>query len=901
MLSIQNLSLTQRSFTRLLLCSAVAATLPMHAAQAAETNAAATALTPYSFATTPGRLPKNVIPSDYIISLTPDIEKHQLAGTESITLHFTEATDTIQLNSLNQKLSNVLLDGKPVKNVVSSDKDQLTTITLASKAGAGKHTLSFGFNGVLETEPHGLFVQEYSGTGGSKEVMLSSKFEATDARRMFPCWDEPAFRATYQLNLTAPAKWVAVANMPVAKRAVNGELATTSFVRSPKMPTYLVHVSAGNFGVLSGEAVGTKLNIVAAKGQEQDGAEALVNAKQILADYNDYFGVKFPLPKLDSIAVPGGFQGGMENWGAITYNDQALLLTSSSTMGNHQMVYSIQAHEMAHQWFGDLVTMGWWDELWLNESFASWRAAKETDIRHPDWHWWQDQDGSKEDAMNTDANVNSHPILQRVTNELEATSAFDPSITYNKGQAVLRMVEAYLGPDVFREGIRSYMKKHAYSNTTSADLWAALSQASGKDVSKVVGAWTTQAGFPLVSVASTCDANGNRSISLSQQRFLAKGNDASNPHWSVPLQIRVGTSNTTKSVLLTKDGQVEAAGKCDDALSLNADTVGYYRVAYDSAIQQANSQHFATISDGDRIALLDDQWALVKAGKQDLSGFFAIASAMGSNQNLRSWQIINQALGEIEHAERGTAGYPAFTAYARSIIKPLANQLGWDPKAGETPGVQRLRRTVLRNLGAWGDADVIAQARVRFTKFVADRTAIPVDSQSFILNIVGLNATPAEFEQLHAIAKSAKNETQMRTYYPALMLVKDPALSAKAAEIVFSQDIPKQAAGLRINLALTLSESNPTLSWSTFTNNVDVLMAPLQPEGTSMLPQFIPEIFWNSVPLDQIESWLKAHTPAELAPFVARGMEAAQINLAEKNVLTTATDAYLTKKVSTAQ
>ena len=883
-------------FTRLLLCSAVAATLPYQVASAQVAESAAPSvlqsLVPYSFATTPGRLPKNVIPTDYVIHVTPDTAKLAIAGTESISLDFTEAGDKIQFNSLNQVLTNVLFDGSPVKSVVSDDKEQLTTVLLATGAKAGKHKLTFNFAAKIETEPHGMFIQEYVTPDGAKNTLITSKFEATDARRMFPCWDEPAFRATYQLTITAPAAWTAIANMPVSSRTVHGALATTSFQRSPKMPTYLVHISAGILGVLSGASEGTPLNIVAAKGQEQNGKEALENAKQILADYNNYFGFKFPLPKLDSIAVPGGFQGGMENWGAITYTDQALLLTSSSTMGSHQTVYSIQAHEMAHQWFGDLVTMGWWDELWLNESFASWRAAKETDIRHPDWHWWETQDGAKEGAMTADANLTSHPILQHVTNELEATSAFDPSITYDKGQSVLRMLEAYLGPDVFRDGIRKYMKAHAYSNTTSADLWKSLSEASGKNVNDVIGSWTTQAGFPLVSVQSSCDASGNRSIALSQHRFVAKGDDATNPHWNIPVQLRVGTSAAT-SILLTKDGQTVAAGKCDAALSVNADTVGYYRVAYDDSTSKANIKNFAAMSNGDRIGLLDDQWALVKAGKKDISGFFELASAMGTIQNLQSWQIITEALGTIEHAERGTAGHLAFTSYARAVIKPLANQLGWESKAGETPGIQRLRRSVLGDLGAWGDADVIAEARARFASFVKDRSAIPVDNQGFILSIVAQNATDAEFEQLHAIAKSAKNETELRRYYPILMLVRNPELANKAAQLIFSDEIPKQAESLRIQMALTLSEHNPSMSWDIYTKNYERLIAPMMPEGTMMMTQITPDIFWSSVPLAQIEAWMKLKSPAELAPFIARGMEGANNKLAEKTLLTQATDAYL--------
>ncbi len=435
---------------------------------------------PFSFDAAPGRLPKTVVPLDYAIAITPDATAKTLSGTESIAIQVRKPTATIVFNSLNERLTGTRFDGADVAKVDSNDDTQLTTVTLARPAAIGRHTLTFAYTGKLETSPQGLFVQPYAKPGGGDGVLISTQFEATDARRMFPCWDEPAFRATYSLTATVPAAWTVTSNMPVANRVANGALATTTFLRSPKMPSYLVEFSAGDLAHISGQSGATNIGVWAVRGQEQDGQIALANAQQILADYNEYFGYAFPLPKLDSIAIPGGFSGAMENWGAITYNDQVLLATTSSTVGQRQEIFSTQAHEMAHQWNGDLVTMGWWDDLWLNESFASWRAAKETDLRNPTWNWWEVQDADKEGAMDADAHTTSHPIQQHVTDELKAMSAFDPAITYSKGQAVLRMLEAYLGPDTFRDGIRSYMKARAFSNATSADLWNALSSTSGK-------------------------------------------------------------------------------------------------------------------------------------------------------------------------------------------------------------------------------------------------------------------------------------------------------------------------------------------------------------------------------------------------------------------------------------
>ena len=851
------------------------------------------AAAPFSFETAPGRLPKDVVPEDYDIAIVPDAKALSITGTESVRLDFRTATDTIQFNSLNEKLSGVTLDGRPVKNVVSDDQAELTTVRLSKPARTGRHTLRFSYTGVIETKPQGLFAQPFIKPGGGKDVLLSTQFEATDARRMFPCWDETAFRATFTLSATVPSEWKVVSNMPIAHNARHGSTTTTTFRRSPKMPSYLVEFSAGDLARISDHAGKTELGVWAVRGQQEYGRTALANGKLILADYDDYFGVPFPLPKLDSIAVPGGFTGAMENWGAITYNDQHLLITPASTLEDKQRVFSIQAHEMAHQWNGDLVTMGWWDDIWLNESFASWRAAKETDLRHPDWKWWEAQDASKEDAMAADAQPNSHAIQQHVTDELEAANSFDPRITYNKGQAVLRMIEAYLGPDTFRDGIRAYLKAHAYSNATSADLWNGLSQASGRDAGAIASGWTAQAGFPVVMVTASRDADGNRTISLAQKRFLLQGTDPANPHWNIPLQIRSGTSAAPRSLLLTKDGLTVRAGRWDEPLSVNAGAMGFYRVMYDEPTFQINTRAFGSLTDGDRIVLLDDQWALVQSGAQKLPTYLALASSMGSDLDERAWTQITGALGTIEYDERGNPGHDAFTAYARNLLKPVAERLGWDSKAEETPGIQKLRRSVLGDLGEWGAAEVLAEARKRFAAFLKDRSAIPPDDQAMILGIVARNADQATFRQLHRIAQSARDETELRRFYRALMLVRDPGLADQAVQIALSNEIPAQAASLRLRLIGALTDYHPSLGWKTFTAHNDTLMKPFSTFAPQIMAQSIPQGFWNAIPLDELEAWIKAHVPAEMAPEIARGMDAARFQVALKKTLVPATDSYL--------
>jgi aminopeptidase N len=848
---------------------------------------------PYSFDQAPGRLPKDIAPIDYTIDVVPDIKALTLSGNETVLLQFRSATATVQFNSLNETLRDVRLDGKAVKSVVSDDEHQLTTLTLSAPAPIGRHTLTFAYSGKIEQQPRGLFSQSYSAFNGAQAVLLSTQMEATDARRMFPCWDEPAFRATFQLRATIPASWESVSNMPIVRRVVHGDLATTTFARSPKMPSYLVEYTAGELAQVSAAADKIRFAIWAVRGQEHDGETALANAQKILADYNDYFGYRYPLPKLDSIAIPGGFTGAMENWGAITYNDQLLLLTAHSTVGDRQQVFSVQAHEMAHQWNGDLVTMAWWDDIWLNESFASWMAAKETAQRNPDWKWWEEQDGDKEDAMGADARVTSHAIQQHVTDELQATTAFDPQITYSKGQAILRMFEAYLGPDVFRSGVRTYMKARAFSNATTADLWNALSLASKKDVAAIAAEWTEQAGFPLIAVAAHCDAAGVRTINLTQKRFLLSGDAATSSHWSVPLQIRTGVVGTPQSVMLSSENQPAEAGRCDEALSVNADAIGFYRAIYDPATLATNTKNFDHLPDADRIVLLDDQWALVESGMQRLPSFLALASSMGADLDTRAWVEIAQALETIEYAERGTVGHDAFAAYARSILRPPFERLGWDAMPGETPNVQRLRRKLLSDLGIWGDAAIIDEARKRFSAFVIDHKAITPDYQTVILSIVAHYADAATFDQLHAIARAATDQSELERYYTSLMQVRDPKLGAQAAQIALSSDIPPQADSMRVQLIFRLAREQPQLAWTTFSNNSEKLLAQQVAFAPLIVAQFVPEIFWNGVSLSDLETWVRAHVPAEMSPSVERGMETARFKFAEKTALVREADAYV--------
>jgi aminopeptidase N len=856
---------------------------------------------PYSFDTTPGRLSKDVVPIDYTIDLSPDATALSIAGHESIVLEFRKAAAIIQFDSLNETLSDVALDGKPVKSTVSDDKQQLTTVTLKDPAPAGHHTLSFSYTGKIEQEARGLFVQHYRQPDGTSGVMLSTQLESIDARRVFPCWDEPAFRATFTISATLPSTWTAVSNMPVAKRVVAGALATTTFARTPRMSAYLVELTTGDLAEIGANVQGVRFGIWAVRGREHDGAQALANAEAILADYSDYFGYPFPLPKLDSIAIPGGWSGAMENWGAITYMDLYLLEKPQSTLADRQVVFTIQAHEMAHQWFGDLVTLAWWDEEWLNESMTFWMEQKETALRHPEWLVWESEDLSKEVAMRADAQSNSEAIHVHVTDESAAADSYDQDMVGGKGQTVMRMFEAYLGPEKFRAGLRTYMKARALSNATGADLWNALATASGGiDVAGIIGPWAEQPGFPLVTVATHCNGSGVRTLSLSQHRFLFSGEDKASLLWSVPLRIRSGAQGEPQSVLFASEGRSVTAGRCGEPLSINADGLGYFRASYDAPTISANAQSFARLADGDKIALLDDQWALVESGTASLPSYLKFAEAMGEGLDARAWQQIEQALGAIEHAERGTAGHDAFTAYARSVLKAPFDRLGWDAKSGDTPGVQKLRHALIGDLGAWGEASVAAEARRRFAAFVIDHRRVAPDDRGALLSVVGHHADAATFDQLYALARATNDTSELQRYLGAIASVDDPTLAARAAAMAVSDDIPPQADSLRFYMLAELAGRHGLLSWQTFTANSAKALIAQGAYADETIAQNIPQIYGTEVPLAQIESWVRSKVPPELSPVVERGMAQARFERAEQAALIGAADAYLRGRGSSA-
>src|SRR6266481_4422712 len=540
----------------------------------------------YSFDTTPGKLPKAVIPLHYAIELTPDLENLRLAGVEIVDVEVREPTARLVLNAVEMTLGDASIDDDAQRADIALDAAAETaTLTFPKVLAAGSHRLRIGFTARINAFGRGLLYVDYPIDNGMKR-MLSSKLEPADARRIFPCWDEPAFKATFALTVTVPSTFMAVGNMPVVREdPVAPNLKQVAFAPTPKMSSYLFVLTVGELERLTADADGVTVGVVTTAGKSGQGRFALDSAVKLLAYYNDYFGAKSALPQLDLIAMSGGFGGAMENWGGITFFESRLLFDPATNAEvARRGIFNILAHEMAHQWFGDLVTMGWWDNLWLNEGFASWMATKASEQFYPQWQNWLNGYGQKQFALALDARRTSHPIQQPVADHSEATVAFD-AITYNKGQALIRMLENYLGEGAFSDGIRKYMVAHAYGNTTTADLWQALERAAGKPVTGIAASFTEQDGVPRIRAETACTGDAQR-MTLRQDRFViaplrTTGAAPLPPRsWQIPVALGPLPATRPADVVLLQGSADIGAGSCGEAIKVNLGDIGYYRVEY---------------------------------------------------------------------------------------------------------------------------------------------------------------------------------------------------------------------------------------------------------------------------------------------------------------------------------
>jgi aminopeptidase N len=800
----------------------------------------------FSFDATPGRLPKTVVPINYAIELRPDADSLALGGIEVIDIEVREPTARLTLNAVNTTFASVTVDdGAEGADVALDAASETVTFTFARPLTAGSHRLRIEFTSAINKFDRGFFFVDYPTENGTRRL-LTSKLEPADARRIFPCWDEPAFKASFSLTVIVPRHLLAVANMPVTREEMlEPNLKRVAFAPTPKMSTYLFVLTVGELERVTTEAEGVTIGVVTTTGKTVQGRFALDSAAKLLAWFNDYFGVRYPLPKLDLIAVPGGFGGAMENWGGITFFESRLLFDPAASPDSARRgIFSIIAHEMAHQWFGDLVTMAWWDNLWLNEGFATWMATKAAEQFYPQWQSWLNGYGQKQFAMALDARRTTHPIQQPIANESEAMVAFD-AITYNKGQALIRMLENYLGETAFRDGIRAYMAAHAYGNTTTADLWRALERSGHKPVTAIAASFTEQDGVPLISAETACygDSHAQR-LTLRQGRFvIAPARTAALParNWQMPVAVGpVGRAPSTYVVLLNGSTEI-AAGACGDAIKVNLGDIGYYRVEYGPASRAALAKALPSMSPEDRVNFLADGWAMVQAGRAEPPSYLALVEVIGIDDRRPVWDQVITVFASLNRLSRGRAERPALQRFARAKLRPVLDRLGWDGSGSGDDDDTLLRSSLIRTLGELGDEEVIAEAKRRFARFLDNPQTLPSALRDAVTHVVGIAADRATHDTLLTLARKTAVTNERVRYYYAAASARDEALARATLALTLTDELPGTIVTGVIN-SVAFSGEQPDLAWEFLQKNYDALLAK---QGPQFRDQFIANFMTN--------------------------------------------------------
>ena len=825
-------------------------------------------------------LPTNAMPSHYDIVLIPDMATNRFKGRVKIDLSLKSPARQIKFNAAGLVFEAVKLTGASggvLNPRWEMDPEQETaTLNFNGNIKAGRYVLEIAYSGAIASTAAGLFHLDYATASGTKSALFT-QFENSDARRVFPSWDEPARRATFTLAVDTPPDLTAVSNMPQegAESQPTG-LTRVRFKTSPLMSPYLLFVGVGDFERVTRQVGPTEIGMVVRKGETARAKYALDAAADVLGYYNDYFGVPYPLPKLDLIAGPGSSQffGAMENYGAIFFFEKAVLIDPTlSTESDKERAYTVVAHEIAHQWFGDLVTMEWWDDLWLNEGFARWMQSKATSRFHPEWKLELKSLVSRDQAMGLDAREGAHAVVQHVKDVHQASSAFD-TITYDKGAAVLGMIEAEVGPDVFRAGVRRYIHDHQNGVAVSDDLWSAIDAVSQVKITSIAHDFTLQPGVPLVTLTPD-PATG---ASLTQGRFGLDASSKAKLRWETPITAaRVNGGGAWRGVIST----LEPANLKPpvDGLVVNAGQSGYFRTQYAGGSFTRLVDAWPRLTPADQIGLLNDVFALALNGDQPVSDLLTLMDRAGGDLESTVASTLIDKFKRLAALERDQPGEAAFKAFALKHLQMLKASLDASPTASSDSGLLQVRSSLSETLADFGDADALAAARARYVAWRADPAGMKADDRRTMLRIMAASADAQIFNDLRDLADKAGSALERQEYLNLLAMARDPALARQAMDLSIS---PQTPATEGLNMIRTVGQRHADLALEFVFAHPDEIRRRLDAKSAT---RFVPGIASQSFDLQSVkklDAYALVNLPDTAHRVIAAAQSAVQINHAQR-------------------
>ena len=776
----------------------------------------------------PHRLPSFVVPSHYRISLEPDLEKFTFSGTVEIEVEIGQSTDNIQINSADLEISSAWVqDGVGSKieasNVEHDEDMERATISFNSDLSAGPYTLNAVFTGILNDQLHGFYRSTFTDDDGVSHTIATTQFESTHARRAFPCFDEPAFKASYGVTLVVPEDQFAVSNGPtISDENLGDGRRKVVFEDTMVMSTYLVAFIVGPFEATAPVDVdGVPLRIVHPIGKGHLTDYALEAGAFALKFFSDYYGIPYPGQKLDMVAVPDFAFGAMENLGCITYREVLLLVDRNrSTEPELLRVADVIAHEIAHMWFGDLVTMEWWNGIWLNEAFATFMATMCSDHFNADWGRWNQFSLERSMAFDVDSLANTRPIEFEVLSPVDAEGMFD-LLTYEKGGSVLRMLEQYLGEEEFRDGIRFYLNKHQYKNTETNDLWDAIEHVTQQPARRIMDSWIFQRGYPMVSASVSDDGS---TVTLEQDRFMyTEPETADETTWSVPVVLKVGSGpNVTeiRHLLEEKTSQVKLDSSAD-WVAVNAGGSGFFRARYSTdALSSLTDNMFEHLTSIERYGLVDDTWSSVLAGRTSTVEFLNFARSFQDETDLDVWTVLSGCLASLDKLVEGEAR-EQYRAVIRDLGQPALDRLGWEPNDSDSSRDRELRGLFIRLLANVGD-DELAQKNASdlHDSYLNDSGSVEPNIAAAVTGVVASRGGASEYDVFVDKNQNPATPQEERRYQSALAAFPGEAEMRKTLEMTLDGRVRTQDAPYLLAVCLR-NRDQGHLAWEFVKDNWD--------------------------------------------------------------------------------
>jgi len=811
------------------------------------------------------RLPENARPENYKLTFTPDLDKATFEGDETIAIRMLKPGSEITLNAVDIDFHDVTVTngGTTQKAKVTPEKEkEMIGLSVEKPLAAGPVTVHITYSGILNDEMRGL----YLGKDDHGRKYAASQFEATDARRAFPSFDEPDYKATFDITAVADKGLVAISNQKIVSDTPGpGDKHSVRFATTAKMSSYLAALVMGNFEYIEGESDGIPIRVYSTPGKKEMGTFALDVASNVLKYYDHYFGIKYPYGKLDLIGLPDFSAGAMENTGCITFREVILLIDEKQgSVGLKKEIASVIAHEMAHQWFGDLVTMKWWDDIWLNEGFATWMSSKPIESWKPEWNFNLDDVSETAGTLNLDSLANTRPIHQAAETPAEIQELFD-GIAYGKAAAVLRMLESYLGEETFRAGVNAYLQQHRYANATADDFWDAQAKTSNKPVDRIMPTWVKQAGVPILNVKAQCSGNSTN-VTLSQQRYYydrSKFEAANDQLWQIPLCLR-GSANgkEAKCELMTKKEETLTLPGCSTWVLTNAGATGYYRTAFSAdAVRALATDAETKLTPAQRITVANDIWASVRVGRQPVGDYLAFARGLQPDRNRAVVEDLLGGLHFIGEYLVSDGDRDEYRNWLQQYLTPAMKDVGYVPKPRESDEQRTLRSRLFDALGYDArDPETLEEARKIADKALADPASVDTEMAGGAFALAALNGDSAFYDRVMAATKNPKSPELYYTYLFTLPRFNDPKLLQRTLDFAISPEVRSQDS-LRVITTVMRNPAGRDLAWDFVRSHWDAVAKAGGPFASAAVVGAT-SVFCDTGMRDQVTEFFSTHKVA---------------------------------------